>query len=68
VVPELYRVSIFDGPARRRTIEVTASEANYGLSEQVADFGGEPEGFVFSVAQVSAALGEGHAAEAIYGE
>lgn len=68
VVPELYRVSIFDGPARKRSIEVTASEANYGLSEQVADFGGEPEAFVFSVAQVSAALGEGHAAEAIYGE
>lgn len=68
VAPELYRVSIFDGVTLKRSIEVSMSTASYGAAEQAADFGGLATSFEFSVAQVSAALGAGHAAEGGYGE
>jgi hypothetical protein len=68
VAPERYRLSIFDGVTLKRSIEVSAPVASYGLAEQGADFGGPATGFDFSVVQVSAALGAGHVARARYGE
>ena len=68
VSPERYRLSIFDGSALKRTIEVSGPSASYGAAEQAVDFGGPATGFGFSVAQVSATLGAGHAAEGYYGE
>lgn len=66
--PEFYRLSIFVGSALKRTIDVAAPSASYGPIEQSADFGGPVTSFTFSVSQISAALGAGHAAEGIYVE
>lgn len=66
--PESYRLSIFDGSTFKRSFEVSAPLASYGAAEQIADFGGPATSFRFSVAQVSAALGAGHAAEESYDE
>ena len=66
--PERYRLSIFDGVTLKRSIEVAVPWAQYGLAEQGADFGGPASGFDFSVVQMSAALGAGHAARGCYGE
>lgn len=68
LVPERYRVSIFDGTTLKRTLEVGGPEARYGVAEQSADFGGLAAGFDYSVAQISAALGAGHRAEGRYGD
>lgn len=62
-VPERYRVTIFDGGTAVRVLESGTPSASYASGEQVADFGGLPASFDFTVAQLSAVLGEGHAAE-----
>jgi hypothetical protein len=62
-VPERYRVTIFDGGTPVRVLESNTPSASYGSTEQVADFGTQPASFDFTVAQLSAVLGEGHAAE-----
>jgi hypothetical protein len=67
VVPEHYRLSIFDGSTVKRVIDAGATQASYSLAEQVADFGGAATGFVYTVAQVSPALGAGQAREQGYG-
>ena len=61
--PERYRLSIFNGSTVVRTLESVTQTALYTAAEQVADFGAPPAGFAFAVAQVSPALGAGHAAQ-----
>jgi len=60
--PEAYRVTIFDGAAPVRVIEVLAPTASYPAAAQVADFGGLPVGFDFAVSQLGAEFGPGAAA------
>jgi len=60
--PEAYRVTIFDGAAAVREIEVSAPAASYPAAAQVADFGGLPAGFDFAVSQLGAEFGPGAAA------
>ncbi|KRA55774.1 glycoside hydrolase/phage tail family protein [Devosia sp. Root635] len=62
-VPERYRVTIFDGAAAVRVLETGLPSAAYSSAEQVADFGVLPAAFDFTVAQLSAVLGQGHAAQ-----
>ena len=62
-VPERYRVTIFDGGTVVRVLESSTPSASYGSAEQMADFGTLPASFDFTVAQLSAVLGEGHAAQ-----
>ena len=62
VVPEAYRVTVFDGPDVVRVIETTAAAASYAAAAQNADFGGLPASFAFTVAQLSPVLGPGHSA------
>lgn len=60
--PELYRVSIKNGQETVRRVDVNNSSFVYTAAMQSADFGGPAENFDFTVQQVSAALGPGHAA------
>jgi hypothetical protein len=60
--PEAYRVTIFDGAAPVREIEVAVPAASYPAAAQVADFGALPDGFGFSVSQLGAEFGAGAAA------
>ncbi len=61
-VPEAWDVRIFSGSTLVRTITAGSSLAVYGLGDQTTDFGGAAPAFAFSVRQVSAVLGAGHAA------
>jgi hypothetical protein len=61
-MPERYRITIFDGATAVRVLESSTPSASYGSAEQVIDFGGLPASFDFTVAQLSAVVGEGHAA------
>ena len=61
-VPETWDVRIFNGSTLVRTITAGSASAIYGLTDQTTDFGGAAPAFDFSVRQVSAALGAGHAA------
>jgi hypothetical protein len=63
VSPEAYRVTIFDGTAPVRQIEVAAPAATYTAAEQTADFGTLPGAFDFTVAQLSPVFGPGAAGE-----
>ena len=60
--PEAYRVTILDGVGPVRVIEVSAPVADYPAAAQVADFGGLPAGFGFTVSQLGAEFGPGAAA------
>ncbi len=62
LVPESYRVTVFNGLTAVRTLDVGAPTATYGATEQTADFGVVPAAFSFAVAQVSPVHGAGHAA------
>ena len=62
-VPEAYRVIVFDGTTAVRTIATTTQAAAYTAAEQAADFGASPASFTFTVAQISAEYGAGHAAQ-----
>lgn len=64
--PEVWRIDIFDGPVRVRSLTSTAPMAVYGAAEQAADFGSLPESCGFSVAQLSPLLGPGHPAEGFF--
>lgn len=59
---ENYRVTIFDGETALRVIETGATSAVYSAAQQAGDFGEPATAFDFSVAQMSASLGAGHAA------
>ena len=65
-VPEGYRLTIFLSGTPVRTMEVTAPAATYTTAQQTADFGSPPSSFVYSVAQLSAVYGPGHAATATF--
>jgi hypothetical protein len=60
VVPEAYRVKVFNGVAVVRTIDVATPATTYTAAQQTADFGSLPSSFTFTVAQLSASLGPGH--------
>jgi hypothetical protein len=62
-VPEAYVVSILDGAAVVRTIDVGMPAVTYAATEQIADFGSLPVSFGFRVAQLSPVYGPGHHAE-----
>lgn len=68
IVPERYRVQVFDGGVLRRSVEVDAPATVYALADQIADFGSPPANFGFSVAQVSPVLGAGHRAQGEFHE
>jgi hypothetical protein len=61
-VPERYVVSILDAGTPLRQFDCGGPSATYSAAEQVADFGAAGR-FEFTVQQVSAVLGAGHAAE-----
>lgn len=65
-VPELYRVTVFDGATPVRVLESAMPSAVYSSAEQTADFGGMPATFAFTVAQISPMLGAGHAARGVF--
>ena len=60
-VPERYRVSIFNGVTLVRSVESSTPGTSYLAAEQVADFGGPAGSFDFTVQQISAVFGPGHA-------
>jgi hypothetical protein len=62
LVPERYRVTIFDGATAVRTLESATPNLVYAAADQLSDFGAPPAAFTFSVAQLSPTLGAGHAA------
>lgn len=63
---ENYAVSIFDQGTLVRAFASGAPTAVYSTAEQIADFGALPGQFTFTIAQVSAALGAGAAAEGTF--
>jgi hypothetical protein len=64
--PEAYRVTILDGVTPVRTFEPTTAAVTYATADQTADFGAPPASFSFTVAQLSALYGPGHAARSIF--
>ncbi|WP_425033498.1 baseplate multidomain protein megatron [Pelagibacterium sp.] len=66
VVPERYRVSVFDGGAPVRVVDVDAPGWTYSMADQIADFGGLAGVFDFAIQQVSPVLGAGLAAQGVY--
>jgi hypothetical protein len=66
--PETYAVSIVSGGVVVRTMAVTTASVTYTQSQQVANFSALADEFEWRVAQVSAALGAGHAAEEHFDE
>ena len=65
-VPEAYRLTILSGGTPVRTIDSIAAAATYTSAQQTADFGAPPSSFDYSVAQLSAVYGAGHAATATF--
>jgi hypothetical protein len=63
---ELYEVRILNQGAVVRTLSCGSTMAVYSAAEQVTDFGVLPTTFLFTIAQVSAALGAGPAAEGTF--
>jgi hypothetical protein len=61
--PEAYRVTVFDGATAVRTLATATQAVAYAAAEQIADFGASPASFTFTVAQISAEYGAGHAAQ-----
>lgn len=62
---ELYEVEILDDAEVRRRVTVDAPAFTYDAAMQAADFGMTPASVAVRVRQVSAAVGPGHAAEAL---
>ncbi len=62
---EAYLVEILDGPTIVRSLEVTATAALNTAAHELADFGSPQSELSVRVAQLSAAIGRGFAAEAI---
>lgn len=65
-LPEAYRLTILDGPATVREVDVSTPGATYSAAEQAADFGSPPESFAFTVRQLSPVYGPGHAASGAF--
>lgn len=66
VVPERYRVSIFDDGVAVRVEDVGAAGWTYPVADQTADFDGPAGAFGFTIQQVSPVLGAGLAAQGVY--
>ena len=64
--PERYRLTIRDGAAAIRSIDVGQPAATYGAAEQQADFGGPASGLAYTVAQISPLYGPGHPAAGVF--
>jgi len=64
--PEGYRLTIFSGGTPVRTMDVATPAATYSAGQQTTDFGSPPSSFIYSVAQLSAVYGPGHAATATF--
>jgi hypothetical protein len=62
VVPEGWRVVIFNGATAVRTLDPASAALTYTAAQQTADFGALPARFDFSVALKSPLYGPGHAA------
>jgi len=60
--PEAYRIEIFEGEVLRRTFDTAGVAATYAAADQIADFGGLPENFSFTITQISPTFGTGHKA------
>ena len=65
-LPERYRVTIYNGLAVVRTLEVTSATTSYTAAQQTADFGAPPSAFTFTVAQLSPVFGPGPAASGAF--
>lgn len=64
-LPLVFEVDILDGASSHRTLTVTEQRAVYLRTDQVSDFGSEPlSAFDVRIAQVSAEVGRGMAAQA----
>ncbi|NNM72642.1 baseplate multidomain protein megatron [Enterovirga aerilata] len=62
---EAYRLEVMSGAAVLRGIEASTTSALYAASDEIADFGAAQATLSVRVAQVSAAIGPGFAAEAV---
>ena len=62
---ERYAVDILSGADVVRTLSVTTPTALYGAADELADFGAAQTSLTVRVAQVSATVGRGFAAEAV---
>jgi hypothetical protein len=62
---ERYRVEIFDGEERVRSLETDVPRALYLSADEMADFSAAQSSLVISVAQLSAVAGPGHVRRAI---
>jgi hypothetical protein len=62
---EAYALDIFDGADVVRTIEVASSAALYPAADEIADFGAPQASLHVPVAQLSATVGRGFAADAV---
>jgi len=60
---EAYALDILDGPDVVRTIEVSAPSALYAVTAEIADFGTPQTSLTVRIAQLSATVGRGFAAE-----
>jgi hypothetical protein len=65
-VPEAWEISILDGGTLVRSLQSNTATAIYEAADQIADFGGPATDFSFSVHQISASLGAGHAATGVF--
>lgn len=66
LIPENYQIDIYDGANIVRSLESAGSSFIYSSAEQITDFGSLPNSFNFEVAQISATLGAGHFADALF--
>ncbi len=64
--PERYRIEIFEGDVLLRTFDTGSVAATYAAADQIADFGGLPDGFSFTITQISPTYGVGHKARGIF--
>jgi hypothetical protein len=64
--PEAYTLTIFNGLTPVRSMSVNAPSAAYTAAQQTADFGSTPASFTYTIAQMSALYGPGHAATATF--
>jgi hypothetical protein len=62
---ERYRIEIFDGEERIRSIETDVPRALYPWADELSDFGAAQSSLSIGVAQRSAAAGPGHVRRAI---
>ncbi|MBK1794293.1 hypothetical protein JHL21_07240 [Devosia sp. WQ 349] len=67
-IPEAYELSVVSSGIEVRRFAVSTASVVYSEVQQIADFGVLPSSFTWRVEQVSALLGAGHKAEAVFDE